>query len=78
MIETWALVVVVVEFETAKQKLAQIYRRPADSFNHYIVWEFQKEMEESEMDVMEIRMRELTRDAYFFSANLGFDEVSII
>ena len=42
------------------------YIRHADSFNHYTVWEFQKEMENSGMDIMEIRMQPLTRHAYFF------------
>ena len=32
----------------------------------YTVWEFQQEMEESGMEIMEIHMQPLTRHAYFF------------
>ena len=42
------------------------YKKHATHFNHYTVWEFQKEMEELGMDVMEIRMQPLTHHAYFF------------
>tara|TARA_Y100000588_G_scaffold394663_1_gene516395 strand:+ start:6103 stop:6906 length:804 start_codon:yes stop_codon:yes gene_type:complete len=42
------------------------YKKHADSFNHYTVWEFQQEMEESGMEIMEIHMQPITRHAYFF------------
>ena len=45
---------------------ADLIKKHATHFNHYTVREFQREMQQLGMDVMEIRMQPLTHHAYFF------------